>query len=82
MDDLIRDGERSFTLKRMINVQRGITRKDDTLPKRMLTVPKTASGYTPNLPPLQGMLDEYYVVRGWSQDGIPSQDTLDRLEIP
>ena len=82
MDDLIRDGERCFNLKRMINVQRGITRKDDTLPRRMLSVPKTAPGYTPNLPPLQGMLDEYYGARGWSQDGMPNRETLDRLQIP
>ena len=75
-------GERSFNVKRMINVDRGIRRKDDTLPKRLLTVAKTAEGYTPNLPPLEQMLDEYYDVRGWSKDGIPLPQTLGRLEIP
>jgi aldehyde:ferredoxin oxidoreductase len=80
--DLIFKGERSFNLKRLINVDRGISRKDDSLPKRLLTLAKTAEGYTPNLPPLATMLEEYYQVRGWSKDGIPLPETLERLEIP
>ncbi len=82
IEDLMRHGERSFNLKRLINIQRGVSRKDDTLPKRLLTLAKTAQGYTPNLPPLEKMLDEYYQARGWSQDGIPLSETLQRLEIP
>jgi aldehyde:ferredoxin oxidoreductase len=82
IEDLILNGERSFNLKRQINVDRGISRKDDTLPKRFLTLAKTAPGYTPNLPPLEKMLDEYYQARGWSQEGIPLPETLARLEIP
>lgn len=82
MEDFIRHGERSFNLKRLINVDRGISRKDDTLPKRLLTLTKTAPGYTPNLPPLEKMLDEYYQVRGWSKEGIPLPETLAQLEIP
>jgi aldehyde:ferredoxin oxidoreductase len=34
VEDLIAHGERAFNLKRMINVDRGIRRKDDTRPKR------------------------------------------------
>ncbi|MFB3819200.1 MAG: aldehyde ferredoxin oxidoreductase family protein [Candidatus Methylomirabilales bacterium] len=82
LEDLLRHGERSFNLKRLINVDRGISRKDDTLPRRLLTLPKTAPGYTPNLPPLDVMLDEHYRVRGWSADGIPLPETIQRLEIP
>ena len=80
--ELILAGERSFNLKRLINVDRGIGRKDDTLPKRILTEPKGAEGITPNLPPLEIMLDDYYAARGWSNDGIPSPQTLERLELP
>jgi aldehyde:ferredoxin oxidoreductase len=81
IEDLILKGERSFNLKRLINVQRGVTRKDDKLPKRMLTLAKTAAGYSANLPPLEKMLDEYYQARGWSKEGIPLPETLARLEI-
>ena len=82
IEDLITHGERSFNLKRLINVDRGISRDADTLPKRFLTLAKTAEGYTPNLPPLEKMLDEYYETRGWSQEGIPLRETIDRLQIP
>jgi aldehyde:ferredoxin oxidoreductase len=82
IEDLIRHGERSFNLKRLINIDRGISRKDDTLPKRLLTLAKTAQGYTPNLPPLKEMLEEHYRIRGWSEEGIPLPETLQRLEIP
>ena len=82
VEDLITHGERSFNLKRMINVDRGIRRKEDTLPRRLLKMAKRAEGYTPNLPPLEQMLDEHYEARGWSQDGVPLPQTLDRLEIP
>jgi len=82
MEDLIRHGERSFNLKRVINVNLGISRQDDKLPKRLLTLAKTAPGYTLNLPPLDKMLDEYYRIRGWSADGVPLSETLERLQIP
>ena len=78
---MINHGERAFNLKRLINVDRGITRKDDTLPKRILTLAKTAEGYTPNLPPLERMLDDYYEARGWSSDGIPLKETIQRLDL-
>ncbi|MBW2027690.1 MAG: aldehyde ferredoxin oxidoreductase family protein [Deltaproteobacteria bacterium] len=82
IEDMLLHGERAFNLKRVINVERGISRKDDVLPKRMLTLEKNAVGYTANLPPLDRMLDEYYETRGWSKDGIPLKETLERLEIP
>ena len=79
--DMIVNGERSFNLKRIINVDRGINRTHDTLPKRLLTTPKTAEGFTPNLPPLDVMLDEYYESRGWSLDGIPKKETMEKLQV-
>ncbi len=82
LEDYLLHGERSFNLKRQINVARGVGRQDDTLPRRLLTLAKTAEGYTPNLPPLEAMLDEYYQARGWTRDGAPLPETLDRLEIP
>jgi aldehyde:ferredoxin oxidoreductase len=82
VEDLLTHGERSFNLKRLINVDRGISRKDDTLPERLLTVTKSGRGYTANLPPLEKMLDEYYEARGWSREGIPLEVTRRRLNLP
>jgi aldehyde:ferredoxin oxidoreductase len=36
-------------------------------------------GLTPNLPPLGQMLSEYYEYRGWSEEGIPTQEKLKEL---
>lgn len=82
LEEVITHGERSFNLKRLINVARGISRKDDTLPKRFLTLAKEAEGLTPNLPPLERMLEEYYRYRGWDEEGAPLPETLERLDIP
>jgi aldehyde:ferredoxin oxidoreductase len=30
---------------------------------------------------LDGMLDRYYHLRGWSRDGVPTEETLRRLEL-
>ena len=74
-------GERIFNLKRLYNTRLGLRRKDDNLPKRILSTPRKDEGtgdYTPDLEP---MLDEYYKVRGWDEDGVPKQETIKRLEL-
>lgn len=69
-------GERIFNLKRLFNVRRGISRKDDTLHPRFLTH-KAAR----ELPPLGILLNEYYSHRGWSEEGIPTKRKLKELEL-
>jgi aldehyde:ferredoxin oxidoreductase len=58
-----------------------VGREDDTLPRRILTLPKTGDGHTPNLPPLERMLRDYYRVRGWTEAGVPTAQRLDELGI-
>jgi aldehyde:ferredoxin oxidoreductase len=74
-------GERVWNLERKFNLAAGFTARDDTLPKRLLTeAAKTgpAKGLTNQL---DKMLPEYYQVRGWTKDGVPSNETLKRLAI-
>jgi aldehyde:ferredoxin oxidoreductase len=80
-DDFIKTGERIFNLKRLYNVRLGISRKDDNLPFRSLTLKRTGKGLTPNLPPLGQMLGEYYEYRSWSEDGIPTPEKLRELGL-
>jgi aldehyde:ferredoxin oxidoreductase len=80
-DDLLRTGERLFNLKRLINLRLGITRADDTLPKRLLTEPRPSGGAEGVLPDLESMLEEYYDLRGWMPDGVPSPERLASLEL-
>jgi len=81
LKELMLCGERSFNLMRMINVRRGISRKDDTLPQRILTQTRGTGGAADNLPPLEPMLNEYYAFRGWSDQGIPTEKKLQELGL-
>jgi len=78
-DDFFNAGDRIFTIKRMYNVRLGISRKDDTLPPRMLS--QKRGGGTDALPPLGEMLSEYYEYRGWDEFGIPKMEKLKELGI-
>ncbi|MFN4132900.1 MAG: aldehyde ferredoxin oxidoreductase family protein [Candidatus Hadarchaeales archaeon] len=81
--DLVMVGERIYNVERLIAVRDGISRKDDTLPPRLL------EESTPELPGknigrenLAKMLDDYYGVRGWDEDGVPRREKLIELQIP
>jgi aldehyde:ferredoxin oxidoreductase len=80
-EDVLRTGERLFNLKRLINARLGVTGADDTLPKRFLTEPRPSGGAEGVLPDLDMMLDEYYRVRGWTPDGVPTQERLVQLDL-
>jgi len=77
-------GERIYNLERLINVKRGVRRKDDTLPYRVMNEPipeGPAKGrYCPQ-EELDGMLDRYYELRGWTDEGIPKEEKLRELGL-
>lgn len=80
-DEYLKAGERIFNLKRMINIKRGVRRKDDSLPDRIKFQPK-GGGAGANLPPdLEASLDEYYRLRGWTKDGVPTEAKLAGLGL-
>jgi aldehyde:ferredoxin oxidoreductase len=76
--------ERIYTLERMMLVDDGISRKDDTLPKRYFEEPipeGPAKGCVIEKEGFNRMLDENYRLHGWGKDGIPAKRTLNRLGI-
>ncbi len=80
-DEFMLTGERIFNLKRMYNNREGITRKDDNLPPRIRSHRRGTGGAADNLPHIGYMLSEYYEYRGWDEFGIPTKETLERLEL-
>jgi aldehyde:ferredoxin oxidoreductase len=74
-------GERLFNLKRMYNVRLGVSRKDDFLPYRFMTLNRTGEELTNQLPPMGKLLSDYYAYRGWGEDGIPTQVKLKELDL-
>lgn len=81
VEDVLFLGERLFNLKRLINARWGISRKDDMLPPRMFAHARPSGSAKGNLPHLGKMLDEYYALRGWSEEGIPTEAKLRELGL-
>ncbi len=80
--DLHTIGERIVNLNRLFNMQRGIGRKDDALPKRLTEEPAPVGPSRGQVVELDEMLDEYYTERGWDvKTGIPLRSTLKRLGL-
>ncbi|MEA1977182.1 MAG: aldehyde ferredoxin oxidoreductase C-terminal domain-containing protein, partial [Chloroflexota bacterium] len=81
----------------LYNVRDGLSRDDDQLPRRFTEEPlpllanvtdestgKTTLGEeiaVGQLFDFDAMLDRYYKLRGWSNDGYPTHETLDRLSL-
>lgn len=79
--DLKKLGARVITLTRMFNVREGFTRKDDTLPPRLLEEPMPEGPAKGQVVHLEPMLNEYYMLRGWDENGIPTAEQLKELEL-
>jgi len=83
-EEVQRIGERIVNLERLFIAREGITRQDDTLPKRFLEepMPGGSGSSTGSVLELEPMLDEYYRARGWDvQTGLPTRVKLDELGL-
>jgi aldehyde:ferredoxin oxidoreductase len=84
VDELERVGERVINLERLFNVREGVRRSADVLPWRVMHEPipdgPSAGMYCPP-GELAEMLDEYYRLRGWDGDGVPTPGKLAALGV-
>jgi aldehyde:ferredoxin oxidoreductase len=74
-------GERIWNLERLFNMKAGLTGKDDTLPERLFKVPIKTGPSKGRVSELPKMLPEYYTLRGWDKNGVPTQDRLKELGL-
>jgi len=79
--EMLAAGERIWNIERLYNLKAGFTKKDDTLPERMLRTPMPAGPAKGKKPPLQKMLSEYYRLRGWNSAGRPAKKKLASLGL-
>jgi aldehyde:ferredoxin oxidoreductase len=81
-EEFRKTGERIYNLERAFNVREGLTRADDTLPKRLLEDPLPegpAEGHVNNL---EIFLEPYYEFRGWDKvTGKPTPEKLRELGL-
>ncbi len=81
-ETLLRAGERVYNLERMFLVRAGFSRADDTLPPRMLHEPMPEGPAKGHVVELDRMLPEYYRLRGWDENGVPTPEKLAELGLP
>ena len=84
VEELERVGERIINLERLFNVREGVRRAQDVLPWKVMHEPipdgPSAGMYCPPAE-LAAMLDDYYALRGWDADGVPTTDRLVTLGL-
>ncbi len=78
-------GERIQATAKLINIREGFSRKDDTLPWKIMNQPVpddgVAKGAVVTKDELNLLLDDYYQARGWTNEGLPSKAKLQELEL-
>ena len=78
---LVEVGERIWNMERVFNNRAGFTAKDDNLPPRLVKEPAQTGPAKGLVNGLDKMLPEYYQLRGWTADGVPTNETLARLAV-
>lgn len=79
--DVLKAGERIWNLEKLFNLKAGFTKADDTLPERLLKEPLPNGPGKGKVVELDTMLKEYYEVRGWDENGVPSAAKLEELSL-
>jgi len=81
-DYLIKAGERIYNLERVFNIREGFSRKDDTLPERLVKETPGSGPVKGQVFELDELLDQYYEARGWNKEtGIPEKSKLEELDL-
>ena len=78
--------DRAYTVERLFNIREGLTREHDWLVDRYFDEPTPVG-----LPIVRGkkidrekfkkMIDEYYALHGWDENGVPRPETLEKLGL-
>jgi len=80
-EDLMTLGKRNLTLKRMLNMRRGLTRANERLPDLLLK-PLTDGATEGNVPDVDALLSGAYAEFGWDPEtGRPRRDTIEQLGL-
>jgi aldehyde:ferredoxin oxidoreductase len=81
LEELMQAGERIINGERLFLTRAGFTRKDDSIPDRLTKTPAPTGPAKGLVCHLDEMLNEYYNVQGWTGNGIPEKEVLERLGL-
>lgn len=84
LEELMAVGERRLNLFRAFNAREGLDRKADKLPKKFFKQLQGAgptAGIALTESEVESAIDEYYRLAGWTSNGIPTSQTMERLDI-
>lgn len=77
--DILLKGERVWNLEKRFNIAAGVEK--DTLPPRLLREELPEGPAKGKVNELHTMLEEYYQLRGWDSEGIPTADKVKELGL-
>jgi aldehyde:ferredoxin oxidoreductase len=82
-DEMLEIGERNYNLGRLFSIRQGLKRADDDLPPRFKEERLPFEGRKEKIPQetLDRMIAEFYKVRGWDENGVPTSKLLKELGI-
>ena len=81
IESFLKAAERIINLERIYNINLGLDRSHDTLPKRFLEESLPSGESKGQIVELDALLDDYYNVMGWNSKGIPTDEKLKELEL-
>ncbi len=79
-EELIKTGERINNLQHLINLKQGMHAEEITIPDRLLE-PLEEGGTEGNVPDIKAQVEEYYQIRGWDSNAIPTDTKLEELGL-
>ncbi len=81
LDELEKIGDRILNAERLFLLRAGFDRRQDSLPARFTDTPMPDGPAKGVVCHLDEMLEQYYQIRGWSQDGLPTEEKLNDLGL-
>lgn len=79
-EELMESAERMVLLKRGLSCLMGQTSADEVMPKRIMT-PLEEGATKGSVPNMELMLKEYYELRGIDENGVPTKEKLEALNM-
>jgi aldehyde:ferredoxin oxidoreductase len=73
LEDHFKVTERVYTLIKLINLRRGLSKKDDHIPERGMG--------NFSMEEYDRLLEKYYELRGWDENGVPLPETLEKFGL-